>query len=196
MDVEKQGLLDNNGSSPPSAPPPAYSPAQYAQTPTQYPSQLPPGYSQQNPTQYPSQVPPGYNQQTPAQYPSQVPPGYNPTYPPQRAPNVTVVTAVPVPQREVWHSSRGGVLPQPDQNRVVIGGTARYRYGMLMSTSYTYADQLPCLTTTMMVFLVMCIFLGTPVSLLCSIPGYYYVHKVSNYLCTVYMYKLLVFTTD
>lgn len=158
MDIEKQGLLKDNGSSPPSAPPPAYSPAQYTQTSTQYPDQVPPSYN------YPQHG----------------------AYPPQRAPaQVTVVTAVPIPQREVWYSSRGGALPQPDANRVVIGGTARYRYGMLMSTSYTYADQLPCLTTAMLVFLVMCIFLGTPVSLLCSIPGYYYVHKVSNYLCSV-----------
>jgi len=88
-----------------------------------------------------------------------------------------VVTAVPV-QRELWYSPSGGMLPQPDPNRVVIAGTARYRYGMLTSTRYTYADQLPCLTSTMAVFIVLCFFIGTPLTLLCTIPGYFYINKV------------------
>ncbi len=160
MDEEKQSLLSNQAPPPtvgPNAPPPAYSAGQPGHLPPQY-VQGPggPGYVQ---------GPQGYAQQQQRQ--------------------VTVITAVPV-QREVWRSPRGDILPQPDPNRVVIGGTARYRYGMLMSNSYTYADQLPCLTSSMLMFIVLCFFIGTPLSLLCSIPAYYFVNKVRahTHTCT------------
>ncbi len=47
-----------------------------------------------------------------------------------------------------------------------------------MSTSYTYADQLPCLMNTILVFMVLCFFVGSPISLMCSIPAYYFINKV------------------
>lgn len=143
-----------NQSPPPTVAPPAYSTHEGPGNPPLYaPPQGVPGY-------YPPQ---GYPQQGYAQ---------------QQQQQVTVITAVPIQTQEVWRSPRGDILPQPDPNRVVIGGTARYRYGMLMSTSYTYADQLPCLTSTMLVFIVLCFFIGTPVSLMCSIPAYYFINKV------------------
>ncbi len=92
-----------------------------------------------------------------------------------------VQRAVPV-QPEVWHSPRGGILTQPDSNRVTIGGTANYRNGVLVSTDYTYADELPCIRNTMLVFVVLCFFVGTPISLLCTIPAYYFIKKVCT--CT------------
>ena len=172
MDEEKQALMGESNT--PSAPP-AYTPGPtaYTSAPTAYtsaPTQFQP------PPQAQPGVPPQYSGPPP---PSAYPPGqYQQGQQQQRV--VTVVTGVPVQQREVWYSARGGMLPQPDPNRVVIGGTARYRYGMLMSTRYTYADQLPCLTSTMLVFIFLCFFLGTPLSLLCSIPAYIYISKVCH----------------
>ena len=150
-----------NQAPPPTAPPPAYTSG-----PTHSPPQYPPQY-----------VNPPQGQGAPQHYPPQ---GYPPQGYPQQQREVTVVTTVPVQQREVWFSPGGAILPQPDPGRVVIGGTARYRYGMLASTSYTYADQLPCLTSTMLVFIVLCFFIGSPLSLMCSLPAYYFINKVHN----------------
>ena len=169
MDEEKQALMGDSNM--PSAPP-AYTP-----TPTAYTSA---------PTQY--QPPPQAHPGVPPQYAGA------PAYPPQHHPQqqqqvVAVVTGVPVQQREVWYSARGGMLPQPDPNRVVIGGTARYRYGMLTSTSYTYADQLPCLASAMLVFMFLCFFFGTPLSLLCTIPGYIFISRVCHWTCSCMVYQ-------
>lgn len=155
MNEERQSLMANQAP-PPTAPPPAYTSG-----PTHSPPQYPPQY-----------VNPPQGQGAPQHYPPQ---GY-----PQQQREVTVVTSVPVQQREVWFSPGGAILPQPDPGRHVIGGTARYRYGMLASTSYTYADQLPCLTSTMLVFIVLCFFIGSPLSLMCSLPAYYFINKVHN----------------
>ena len=104
--------------------------------------------------------------------------------PPQGAPQqqrkvIVVVTAVPVRPPEVWVSPRGAVS-QPDLDRIVISGTARYQNGQLTSTSYTYADELPCLTRAMLVCIVLCFFVGSPISLMCSIPAYYFINKVCS----------------
>ncbi len=153
MNEEKQSLMANQAP-PPTAPPPAY---------TSGPPHIPPQYT---PQQYVN-PPQGAPRQGAPQY-----------FPQQQQREVAVVTAVPVQQQEVWLSAGGAILPQPDPGRVVIGGTARYRYGMLMSTSYTYADQLPCLMNTILVFMVLCFFVGSPISLMCSIPAYYFINKV------------------
>lgn len=153
-----------NQAPPPTVPPPAYSPEQSAGNPPQYaPPQGAPYYPPQG------HPPQGYGQQGYGQQ------GYGQQ---QQQQQVTVITAVPIQRQEVWRSPRGDILPQPDPNRIVIGGTARYRYGMLMSTSYTYADQLQCLTSTMLVFIVVCFFIGTPLSLMCSVPAYFFISKV------------------
>ena len=160
MELEKRDKNELDGSTPG---PPPISPTlvQYTQTATQYPSQAPPDYYY---------VAPQLQHGAP-------PYGNSAAYPPQRADtHLNVVTTVPI-LSNVCCSSRVGI---PDQNRVVISGVARYRHGVLTSTRYTYADELPCRTSAMLVWLVMCVFLSTPVSLLCSVPGYYFIHRVSS----------------
>ena len=163
MDEEKQALIGaevkDEDSDTPSAPP-AYTPRP---TQLQPPSRAQPG------------VPPQYSGPPP---PSAYPPGQYQGQQQQRV--VTEVTAVPV-QQEVWYSAIIPPYAQPDPNRVVIGGTALFRGGILMSTRYTYADQLPCMTSTMFVFIFLCFFLGTPLSLLCSIPAYMFISKVCQW---------------
>lgn len=125
--------------------------------------------------------PPAYTS-GPTHNPSQYPPQYG--NPPQQQHKVTVVTTVPVRQPEVWISSRGAV-PPPDRGRIVIGGEARYRYGQLTSTNYTYADELPCLASAMLVCIVCCFFVLSPISLVCSVSAYYFIKKVCNPFMTV-----------
>lgn len=90
-----------------------------------------------------------------------------------------------VEQREVWSvAGHGGAIPQPDQGRIVISGTARVRRGFfsdsVSSVSYVYADELPCREKFIIVLAVLMAILGTPVTLLCTLPAILLIQQVSS----------------
>ena len=79
--------------------------------------------------------------------------------------------------REVWTipcSQKS--IPQPDRNRIVMSGSHSLRYG---TTTYHYADELPSDEKCLIIFAWILAVLGTPLTLLCTLPAIYSIRRVS-----------------
>ena len=90
---------------------------------------------------------------------------------------------------EVWSvPGYRGAIDQPDHDRIVISGTARVRRSIfgdsVSSVSYVYADELPCREKFVIVLAVLMAVLGTPITLLCTLPAILLVKQVSTVVKT------------
>ena len=67
-------------------------------------------------------------------------------------------------------------IPQPDRNRIVMSGSHSLRHG---TTTYHYADELPSDEKYLIIFTWILAVLGTPLTLLCTLPAIYFIRQVS-----------------
>ena len=83
----------------------------------------------------------------------------------------------PTATREVWNiPGSQKSIPQPDANRIVLSGSRSLRHG---TTTYHYADELSCDEKWLFVLTCIMALLGTPLTLLCTLPAIYFILQVS-----------------
>ena len=118
-------------------------------------------------------------QPVPIVYGQATPQGYHPV------PVIVTQQPAAVARQEQWYSDglfgRNYNIAQPDPGRMVLSGS-RSRYGFVR---YTYADQLPCLISCFITCAAIMVILGTPLSLICSIPAVIQLKKVSRLIAGI-----------
>lgn len=123
--------------------------------------------------------------------PPNSPPGAPPPYDyypaapssPRRSWRTTHVEGHPQNARsEVWRvTGYRGTVRQPEQNRIVVSGTAQRLSGNgpAYAVDYVYADELPCRKKVVLALVFITAVFGSPLALLCTLPALLLVHQVS-----------------